>query len=121
MAQSCCRRHCTGSTERISAVAWPMTCSWPPDATPTPCPTARLLAHDARPPPCRPTYLLTSPADRAAAPPVALPAGGDLRLQSIPGYGVDAHLTLRKLEEHEWQERVDEPTSLPLSMAGACR
>lgn len=47
--------------------------------------------------------------------------GGDLRLQSIPGYGVDAHLTLRKLEEHEWQERVDEPTSLPLSMAGACR
>ncbi len=60
--------------------------------------------------------LLTVPLCRRPPPP-----GGDLRLQSIPGYGVDAHLTLRTLEEHEWQERVDEPASLPLNMAGAYR
>ncbi|PNW81573.1 hypothetical protein CHLRE_06g252300v5 [Chlamydomonas reinhardtii] len=43
--------------------------------------------------------------------------GGDLRLQTIPGYGVDAYLTLRRLEEHEWEEHVDEPSTLPINMA----
>nr|AAV41811.1 pyruvate dehydrogenase kinase-like protein [Chlamydomonas incerta] len=43
--------------------------------------------------------------------------GGDLRLQTIPGYGVDAYLTLRRLEEHEWEEHVDEPGTLPINMA----
>ncbi|KAG2451153.1 hypothetical protein HYH02_004420 [Chlamydomonas schloesseri] len=43
--------------------------------------------------------------------------GGDLRLQTIPGYGVDAYLTLRRLEEHEWEEHVDAPTTLPINMA----
>ncbi|GFR41707.1 hypothetical protein Agub_g2457 [Astrephomene gubernaculifera] len=40
--------------------------------------------------------------------------GGDLRLQTIPGYGVDAYLTLRRLEEHEWREEVEEPGMLPM-------
>ncbi len=35
--------------------------------------------------------------------------GGDLKLTSIPGYGVDAYLTLRALDDHSWEEVVDEP------------
>ncbi|GIL89435.1 hypothetical protein Vretimale_18917 [Volvox reticuliferus] len=44
--------------------------------------------------------------------------GGDLRLQSIPGYGTDAYLTLKHLEEQdgEWVERVDEPSILPIQV-----
>ncbi|KXZ53307.1 hypothetical protein GPECTOR_7g1201 [Gonium pectorale] len=42
--------------------------------------------------------------------------GGDLKLQSVPGYGVDAYLQLRRLEEHEWawREHVDDSAPLPL-------
>ncbi|KAG2488120.1 hypothetical protein HYH03_013268 [Edaphochlamys debaryana] len=43
--------------------------------------------------------------------------GGDLKLQSISGYGVDAYLTLRRLEEQEWQEHVDAPSTLGINMA----
>lgn len=35
--------------------------------------------------------------------------GGDLKLQSIPGYGTDAYLTLVKLEEQDWREPLDDP------------
>ena len=41
-------------------------------------------------------------------------AGGDLKLQSIPGYGTDAYLTLVKLEEQEWQEPLDDPKCTPI-------
>ncbi|GIL47842.1 hypothetical protein Vafri_4491 [Volvox africanus] len=44
--------------------------------------------------------------------------GGDLRLQSIPGYGTDAYLTMKHLEEQDgqWVERVDEPSILPIQV-----
>ncbi len=34
---------------------------------------------------------------------------GDLALHVVPGYGTDAYLTVRRLEEGEWQEQLDEP------------
>lgn len=39
-----------------------------------------------------------------AAPP---PAGGDLALVNLPGYGVDAFLTLRRLDTAGWREQLD--------------
>lgn len=30
--------------------------------------------------------------------------GGELRLVNMPGYGVDAYLTLARLGDSEWQE-----------------
>jgi hypothetical protein len=36
-----------------------------------------------------------------------LVAGGDLELHNIPGYGVDAYLTLRRLDSADWAESVD--------------
>lgn len=34
--------------------------------------------------------------------------GGDLRLESLPGYGVDIYLHLQKLQDNEWKERSDD-------------
>lgn len=31
---------------------------------------------------------------------------GDLKLVSMPGFGVDAYLTIKRLEGSEWQEPV---------------
>ncbi|EFJ48498.1 pyruvate dehydrogenase kinase [Volvox carteri f. nagariensis] len=45
--------------------------------------------------------------------------GGDLKLQSIPGYGTDAYLTLKHLQElddGEWVEKVDDPSMLPIQV-----
>lgn len=33
--------------------------------------------------------------------------GGDLALVNLPGYGVDAFLTLRRLDRGGWQEQLD--------------
>lgn len=35
------------------------------------------------------------------------PAGGDLALVNLPGYGVDAFLTLRRLDTAGWREQLD--------------
>lgn len=40
-------------------------------------------------------------------------AGGDLRLISMPGYGVDAFLTIQHLEG-EWEEQRVEPQAIAL-------
>lgn len=41
-------------------------------------------------------------------PAVLLPhAGGDLCLVNLPGYGVDAFLTLRRLDTAGWREQLD--------------
>eukprot|EP00873_Tetraselmis_striata_P016162 jgi/Tetstr1/436426/TSEL_025256.t1 len=34
--------------------------------------------------------------------------GGDLALKALPGYGVDAYLTLKRLQDHDWKEQLDE-------------
>jgi len=49
-------------------------------------------------PSCRP---LTEP---TRLPP---PPGGDLCLVNLPGYGVDAFLTLRRLDTAGWREQLD--------------
>jgi hypothetical protein len=35
-------------------------------------------------------------------------AGGDLQLVNLPGYGVDAFLTLRRLDTAGWHEQHDD-------------
>ena len=44
-------------------------------------------------------------------------AGGDLRLVSMPGYGVDAYLSIQYLEG-PWEESRVEPQADPISNGG---
>ncbi len=44
-------------------------------------------------------------------------AGGRLQLVSMPGYGIDAYLNLKRLEG-DWQEQHAEPAASLLTISG---
>ena len=52
-----------------------------------------------------------------SADPLVMFAGGDLRLVSMPGYGVDAYLSIQYLEG-QWEESRVEPQTDPISNGG---
>jgi hypothetical protein len=45
-------------------------------------------------------------------------AGGDLQLVNLPGYGVDAFLTLRRLDTAGWHEQHDDDVAAAGQAAG---
>ena len=49
--------------------------------------------------------------------PLACLPGGDLRLVNMKGYGVDAYLSLRRLEGGEWQEGLAEQGTQPYEVS----
>lgn len=42
--------------------------------------------------------------------------GGDLELVTMPGYGMDTYLKLKKLEDRDWMESVDETLDMASSV-----
>lgn len=42
--------------------------------------------------------------------------GGDLELITMPGYGMDAYLKLKKLEDRDWMESADEALDMASSV-----